>query len=151
MDRERLLIAKRARVASVVALCVIAGCGVPKPPPPVSVAGKVLKQGKPLATVVVRFWPEDPQLQERIKPATATTGEDGQFHCKTPPGRYKVTLFAPPQANLDPQIESGAPKSPVPRKPTAASIPSGYQSAESTPLSVEVPPGGKEDLVLAVN
>ena len=131
-------------------LAVVAGCSGPSAPLPAPVMGKVLKEGKPLATVVVKFWPEDAELQKLIKPATATTGEDGRFRLETPPGKYKVTLFAPPQTNLDPQIEGGAGKSSLPHTPRSASIPSRYGSPSTTPLNVEVLAGGTENVVLAV-
>src|SRR5262245_28935660 len=106
---------------SVAVIVTVAGCSRPPPPALVPVEGKVVRNGKPLATVVVRFWPEDEGLQKQITVATATTAEDGRFHVETPPGRYKVTLFAPPKSNLNPQIEGGAPKSSL---PPAQSLPS---------------------------
>lgn len=75
---------------------VVTGCGKPKPPPIVEVAGIVRLDGKPLKNVVVRFVPVNdlgPEYQ-----ASGVTDESGRFTlmCNGQPGacagEHRVTV-----------------------------------------------------------
>jgi hypothetical protein len=105
-------------------------------PPLVPVSGKVLGDGKGVAAVAVQFIP-DPAKNPNGYTAQANTGADGAFTLKTPPygdgaspGWYRVT------------VTSYGGKRSFPMK---------YTRFDKTPLIVEIPQGGKADLVLKVD
>jgi hypothetical protein len=110
-----------------------AGCGK-KAPPLVPAGGTVQAKGKPVAHVTLQFTP-DPVKNRDGHTAMAQTGEDGSFRLQTPPygegavvGTYRVTV-------------TGYPGQKVP----FSSI---YTRLDKTTLVVEIPQGGKSDLVL---
>jgi hypothetical protein len=122
----------------------LAGCS--KPPPP-NVTGEVeIKgraedaSGKPLAGVNLRFIVQEGGA---INSLTCRTKDDGTFFLRGRPGLYKVTVSAAPAA------PAGKDAKPAPPRPPEG-VPQEYGSAKSTPWEIEVPPGGKSDLVLAV-
>jgi hypothetical protein len=137
----------RAAAALLAGLVVAAGC-TGRPPEPVTVRGKILDaRQKPLAGVIVRFWPADLQggsAGDRL------TGADGTFEVSCPPGKYHVTLMAVPAAHgADPA--SGKAPQPAKSPATPATIPPSYQDAQKTPWrDIHVGPGGRAGLVLAI-
>jgi hypothetical protein len=127
----------------------LVGCrGALKPLPVVAVQGKVTdKVEKPVAGVVVQFWPTDEALQQRMKPAQAMVDEHGQFQLACPPGKYKVTVFAPPQAG--PRTLEGTPSGP-PAAQKSASIPEVFRQPSTTWLTVDVPEQGASNVVVSL-
>ena len=76
---------------------IVSGCGGPKPVPTYPVSGKVVIGGKPVASALVVFHPED-ATSDSPRPR-ATTGTDGSFtvsfgesQAGAPAGNYKVTV-----------------------------------------------------------
>jgi hypothetical protein len=111
---------------------VVSGCSK-APLPLVPVAGKVTYLGKPVADVSVQFVP-DPAKNPQGQPAVGQTGADGAFRLQTPnhgngalAGAYRVTVTGYPGRHT---------------------IPAKYSRHDKTPLGVEIPQGGKEDLQL---
>ena len=127
------------------------GCGK-HPPKPVSVSGKLVRDGKGLEGMRVVFWPREPNLQ-RVETATGTGGE---FSLECPPGGYLVTVN-PASGSGPPIPDSGMPttlrsnqSNRSNRTEKASSLASRYQDRQTTPLKVEVPAEGKKDVILAI-
>ena len=128
------------------------GCaGGPSPPPSVPVKGRVMQQGKALAGVVLTFWPQEQRLQALIKPPSGISESDGTFQISCPKGSYKVTAVTPPRTENVPALETKSRKSPAERvaRPMP-SIPELYSSPAGTPLQVDVPAAGVDNLILAI-
>lgn len=105
-------------------------------PPLVPVSGKVQSEGKGVAGVTVQFTP-DPTKNPNGYTAQGSTGTDGSFTLKTPPhgdgaspGWYRVTVAGYGNKQR---------------------FSSKYTRFDKTPLVVEVPQGGKNDMVLKVD
>lgn len=105
-------------------------------PPLVPVSGKVLSDGKGVPAVTVQFTP-DSVKNPNGHTAQASTGTDGSFTLKTPPygdgaspGWYRVTVAG--YGNKQ-------------------KFSSKYTRFDKTPLVVEIPQGGKSDMVLKVD
>jgi hypothetical protein len=119
----------------------LGGCGKSaEPPPQVEVKGKVLKASKkPVAWVAVVFHPHDAVGSASYRGGTA---KDGSFSLRCPAGKYRVTVTPLPlkgQASGPAEVaDPGKSGSPFDL----------YQNPESTPLKVEIPAGGKSDLVI---
>jgi hypothetical protein len=127
---------------------VVTGCSK-KPPTPVPVSGKVVRDGKALAGMRVVFWPRESNLR-RVE---AVTGAGGEFSLECPPGAYVVTVG--PAAGNGPAIpDSGMPPTPESNRPNrtekSTSIPDRYQARQTSPLNVEVPAEGKKDVLLDI-
>lgn len=111
------------------------GCG----PSNTNVSGRVeVTGGIPLGEGKLILMPEDPAPGQQ--PAGATIAPDGTFTCYSasggagiPPGRYKVMVSFP----------SGM-TGPNPLHETFAK----YTRLDSTPLSLDVPPGGLSGVVI---
>ena len=121
--------------AGLVAVC-LAGCGGGGDKPKlVPLAGRLVQNGKGLTAGVLTFHPPPGVTYNGDRPA-CPLGEDGEFVAKTfpygpgaPPGAYQVTL----SSDLLTRI----------KKPQ-------YGDPLKTPLTVEVPDGGVEGVVLEV-
>jgi hypothetical protein len=129
------LSAIRPSLAMIALLFVLSGCSK-NSPPLVPVSGKVLSDGKGVPSVIVQFTP-DPSKNPKGYTAQASTGADGSFTLKTPPygdgaqpGWYRVTVTG-----------YGGKQN----------FSSKYTQFNKTPLVVEVPQGGKSDVVLKVD
>jgi hypothetical protein len=121
------------------AALLVTGCGSPPPSPPpanlVPVQGRVTFDGTPVAGADLQFAPITNNLHEALV-AAATTDANGGFVLKSHPhgegalpGIYTVTIRFYPG---------------VPTK-----VPEKYGDPSTTPLKkVEIPAGGKKDLVL---
>jgi hypothetical protein len=127
----------------------LAGCGKPATPP-VPVKGKVIHQGKAVAGAHVTFWPKN----SREKQVDAFADSQGAFELECIPGAYKVTVL-PGSRSGDPSgaegsgpIDSRAPAAPATGGPP---LPKNVQDAVRTPLSVDVPAGGTDDVVLKLD
>jgi hypothetical protein len=129
------LIVLRPRVFCLAFLLCVGSCSknsIPLAP----VSGNVQHEGKGLAGVVVHFVP-DPSKNKNGHIAQGYTGADGSFSLKTPPhgdgaapGWYRVTVTG-----------YGGKQS----------FPSRFTLPDKTPLVVEIPQGGKSDVVLKVD
>jgi hypothetical protein len=113
-----------------VLLFVVNGCGSPTTVVPA--AGKVVIGGKPLANVPIQFNP----LDEKLLPANGVTDGNGAFVLSTYPhgegamvGSYKAFFTVYPQST---------------------DVPQAYRDSSTTPLQVEIPAGGKTDIVLTL-
>jgi hypothetical protein len=111
-------------------LLVFNGCG--PQPALVPAAGRVVRDGKPLAHVPVQFNP----LNENLLPAHSVTDADGAFTLSTYPhgqgamvGKYRAYFTVYPQST---------------------DVPQAYRDVSTTPLEVEIPPGGTDDIVLTL-
>jgi hypothetical protein len=130
-------------ILACVALCLLPGCGG-APPEPVAVKGKVVFEKKGVSWVRVTFWPQ----KMAVKPASAVCDLEGRFSLKCVPGNYKVTVIPIAQEETAPGIESGKAAADPARPKTPVVIAASYREASTTELTVEVPEGGKEDVVL---
>ena len=119
------------------AVVLLAVCGCSKGPSGlVPVAGKVECRGKPVAKATVTFTP-DPVKNLQGRSATAQTDDAGSFQLRTPPGEgalpgvYRVTITLYPGQ-----------KTPFSSK---------YTRIDTTTLLVEIPQGGRDNLVLKLD
>lgn len=129
---------------------VLAGCG-PPPPAFAPATGRVTLDGRPLAGVVVRFFP-DPDAHGRAGPvAMGETDDDGRFELNSVTGvrgvvvaTHRVTVAEPePEPPLPAELRGQAPPRPRPkRKPgEPPRFPPVYTDLAKTPLPpVEVRP-----------
>jgi hypothetical protein len=105
----------------------------------VPVRGRLIyRGGQPIPHATVQFVPADSRDKEALT-ATGQTDQEGYFQLKTyvlearkpftgaKPGRYKVQVVLYP----------GGPR-----------VPQQYMDADTTPLAVEVPDRGKDDVIL---
>jgi len=137
----------RNSLAGMAFLLLLPGCGnKTEPPPVVSVKGKIVCQGKAVPGVLIRFWPR--QAEPATRPVETVSGEKGEFSLSCPPGSYKVTVMNVPVSGTDPGLAAGG------RAPPAGSpmvtVPGNYSDRVETPLTVEAPEGGTDQLVLTV-
>jgi hypothetical protein len=115
------------------------------------VSGKVTYRGAPVAGAIVTFVPEG-----QGRTATATTGAAGVFSLTTVdssgamPGKYKVTVdkVAYPAGGSS-SMEEAARGNPAESQAKRV-LPAKYAQPASTPLAIEVPSGGKQDLDLTL-
>jgi hypothetical protein len=133
------------------------GCKKPDPPVPVSVKGKVVfADGKPVKGMVLTFHPSDEATKHSRMPVVAL-GEGGTFALECLPGHYKATLGAIPKSAGSAATEGpgGVPPPPA-SQPKAMMLDQKMQmmarhaDPSSTPLAVDVPGSGADDLVLTV-
>jgi hypothetical protein len=123
------------------------GCTSTPPPRPVPVRGMVLDaQKKPVAGVIVRFWPSD----QRGAPTDMVTQKDGAFELSCLPGKYHVTLMnVPAQHGADPA--SGTTPDPTKSKGAQARIPPRLTDVNKTPWrDIDVPGEGRNGLELVI-
>jgi len=115
------------------------------PPPREPVRGKVLAGGRPVAFVLVAFHPVDPADPNRYEGGTE---KDGVFTVECPRGSYKVTINALPVGaggdaaggNLSGADVGGLKQ-----------VPDNFRKKATTPLSADVPEGGRKDLLFNLN
>ena len=111
-----------------------------------NVTGSVTMGGQPQEGARVTFIPMDSKSD--VPPQGGATQADGKFTFKMPPGKYKVTVAKwvdksgnVPGESEDPTqdftqlLESGM---------LTQVVPAQYASPETTPLSAEIPAGGKD-------
>ena len=138
----------RTSAALLLGVLVFAGCaGRPPEPVPVPVRGKVIDaQKKPVAGVIIRFWPQ-PNYSGSRDGATQT---DGSFEVSCPPGKYEVTLMhIPSQHGGDPGAGGTAKAGKSASGKTA--IPPRLLDVKKTPWrDIDVPAEGRSGLELAV-
>ena len=131
-----------ARALLLLALVAPAGCGGPPAPEYAPVEGKVTRDGRPLAGVLVTFEPEPSPGANRARTAEGVTDEAGAYRLRTEDaggerdgaavGAYRVVL-------RDPAARPGDP-----RARASAVIPVEYTVPARTPLKdVAVPAGGR--------
>ncbi len=103
------------------------------------VQGKVLYQGKPLASALVAFHPQGDSIQER---SVGRTDEEGAFHLMTgevlgaPTGKYSVTIICPMPVDRPSQgMAFGGPSE------TEDRLKGAYAAANKSQLFVEVTEG----------
>jgi hypothetical protein len=138
-------------------LVLAVGCKKPDPPKPVSVRGKVVfADSKPVKGMVLTFHPADEATKLGRIP-TVALGEGGTFTLECLPGHYKATIGAIPKSAGSAATEGpgGVPPPPA-SQPNAMMMDQKMQmmarhaDASSTPLVVDVPGNGTDDLVLTV-
>jgi hypothetical protein len=122
-----------------------AGCAQ-KQPDPVHVQGSIVYNGKPAGGVLVTFWPED----SRRRSASALCDSAGKFTLECVYGPYKVTVSPNLQDAGAPGLEGGAARAPRSLAQPSLAIPQRFQSTSMTPLRVEVPEGGSDNLVVTL-
>jgi hypothetical protein len=124
--------------------CALGGCSArpTQAPPRETVEGQVVARGRPLPFVLVSLHPEDIADPERYDGAA---DQDGSFTLQCPKGSYKLTINPlPAGAAGDPGAgalagaDGGGP----------AAIPHAYRNRDSTPISIDVPEGGKKGVKL---
>jgi hypothetical protein len=138
-----------AVLAGMACLLLPGGCASKATPlPVVSVKGKIVCQGKAVPTVLVKFWPQHADVQK--KPVETASGAMGEFVLSCPAGVYRVTVVNIPGITSAPGLEekSGGAK---PAGTPVVSVPARYGDRMSTPWTVEVPEGGKDNLVLTID
>lgn len=113
----------------------VGGCS--SKPALVPAAGKVEANGKAVANATLQFTP-DAVKNPQGRTALAQTGDDGSFQLQTPPdgqgalpGAYRVTITVYPGQKIP--------------------FPSKYTRLDKTTLLVEIPQGGKSDLVIKLD
>jgi hypothetical protein len=130
-------------------LLLLAGCASKATPlPVVSVKGKVVCQGKAVPTVLVKFWPQHADIQK--KPVETASDSKGEFALSCPAGVYRVTVMNIPVITSGPGLEEGTGGA-KPAGTPLVSVPARYGDRTVTPLTVEVPEGGKDQLVLTID
>ena len=145
---NRICIARAVGVLALAALLFAVGACAKRPPKPVPVSGKVVRDGKGMPGMRVVFWPREPNLL-RVE---AASGPGGEFSLECPPGTYLVTVN--PGGNGPPIPDSGMPTTPESNRPNrtekAISVPDRFQERKTTPLNIEVPAEGKNDVLLDI-
>jgi hypothetical protein len=130
---------------AILGLLVLAGCAK-KPPDPVPVKGNVTCDGKPVGGVVVTFWPED----KGRRSASAICDQAGKFSLQCVSGWYKVTVSANLQGGGEPTVGGGTPGAAGGPPKQALAVPAHYAATSSTPLRIEVPEGGSDNLAVTL-
>ncbi len=138
-----------SRLPAIVALgaaCALGGCSGPatQAPPKVTVEGQVQARGRPVPFVLVRFYPQDPVDANAYD---GSSDRDGAFSVQCPAGSYKVTITPLPVGHGG---TPGAGSLAGPDSQEAEAIPAACRSREATPLTVEVPTGGKKGVTLTL-
>jgi len=110
----------------------------------VPVSGKVEDdRGKPVVEKILIFHPQD-ESNKHTKPE-ALTDKQGRFFVTCAKGRYKITLATPP-------------KGPGPGGPSGGFTPGAelgqknnpYRDPQQTPLLIDVPENGKDNITLTI-
>lgn len=128
------------RVIGIMLCLMAAGCGS-RPEPKVPLKGHVKdRAGKPLTGVMLTFYPDDPGAYT----PSVIPEKDGGFRTTCTKGRYRVVVgLLPAGSGADGLADPSATR-------PAPAIPEDYRSKDTTPWVLDVPAGGKEDVVLAV-
>jgi hypothetical protein len=130
---------------AVAAACAAWGCSArPTEATKETVEGQVTTQGRPVALVLVTFYPQDPADPKRYDGPAA---KDGKFSVSCPKGKYKVTLNPLPVGSGG---DAGAGGLAGADRNALSEVPASYRARGSTPLTVDVPDGGKKDVALEV-
>jgi hypothetical protein len=133
-------------------LGLLLGCNSASVSGTVPAGGKVTYQGAGVEGAIVTFVSED----DNGRPATATTGAGGEFHLTTVdapgalPGKYKVTVDKVQYAAGGSSSMEDAARGNAAESQPKRLLPAKYAAAASTPLAIEVPSGGKQDLDLTL-
>jgi hypothetical protein len=136
-------------LAGMACLLLLAGCGnKPKPPPLVTVKGKIVCRGKPMPAVLIKFWPRQANAQRR--PVDTVSGPQGEFSLSCPTGTYRVTVMNIPVSSAGPGLAQGPGGVGSLERP-AVIVPAIYGDRVDTPLTVEVPEGGTDQVVITVD
>src|SRR5947209_4340381 len=132
-------------LAGIACLLPLAGCGTKsKSLPVVSVKGKIVCQGKAVPGVLIKFWPRQADAQTR--PVETVSSPAGEFSLSCPAGAYRVTVMNVPVSSSDPGLaERGGVAESV--GSPAVIVPDNYADRVETPLTVEVPEGGTDQVV----
>jgi hypothetical protein len=134
-----------------IGLALLVGCDSGSVSGTVPASGKVTYKGAPVEGAIVTFVPEG-----NGRTATATSGVGGVFSLATVdaagalPGKYKVTVDKVeygPATNLS--MEAAAKGNPAEGQAKRV-LPAKYAQAASTPLTMEIPSDGKEDIELTL-
>jgi hypothetical protein len=126
-----------------------AGC-TSNQPAMVPVKGKVISGGKGVPGVRVNFWPRDP----KVRHIEAFCDAFGDFTLECPSGSYTVTVA--PSTGNDPALgQGGMPTGPPPSTPPTDKqksplVPARFQERQKSPLTLDIPPEGKGDVVLDI-
>ncbi len=142
---------RRRSMLGLICIFLLFGCNSASITGTVPVGGKVTYKGAPVEGAIVTFVPEG-----NGRTATATTAAGGVFSLTTVdaagamPGKYKVTVDkveygAGGSSSMEEASTGNAAEGKVKR-----ALPAKYAAAGSTPLSMEVPSGGKKDIDLAL-
>ena len=117
----------------------LAGCGGPEMAP---VSGRVTLDGKPLAGVVVNFFPVG--SKERPTPGypslSEPTGPDGRFALANPHLKRPGAVVGPHRVSVNTPVPASHPVNFSATAPYYDPLPPKYSSPSA--LSFEVPPGG---------
>jgi hypothetical protein len=133
-------------VAWLCAVICLAGCHK-KPLDPVVVKGRaVFEGGKPLAEVVLSFYPRDSTNSQQL-PA-AVTDKDGNFSITCLPGKYTATFNPIPKRHGSTGAAPSDHAVPAKGKGPDAKAIGKYQQPESSPWKIVVPAEGMEGLIL---
>jgi hypothetical protein len=122
----------------------VAGCGGPAyefAP----VEGKVTLNGKPLAGVIVKFYP-DSESTTQLPYATGTTDEAGEFRLSVS-AKQPGALVGPNIAVVSWPVRDRANPPPVPDAP----IPVRYRDVTASPFRFEVKPGPGQTIDLPMD
>jgi hypothetical protein len=111
----------------------------------VKVSGSVTKAGKAQDGVNVNFTATNPKEGE---PKGTRTDADGKFQLRIKPGTYRVSLTRLVDKKGNVPKESDNPTEDFTQLEASGYLrnvfPPAYADPSSTPLKVEIPPGGKE-------
>jgi hypothetical protein len=148
------MIGSRALTAAL-AMMVLFGCAKDKwtaqRPKVVHAGGQVLYQGKPLEGGHVTFSSSVVNVS-----AFARTDADGKFRLTTfetndgaVPGPHRVSVSKVKLVNpLDPSIDRTTTTANLPKTERRWMIPEHYGSVQTSGLAVDIPDGGKDDIVI---
>jgi hypothetical protein len=136
---------RKAAWAGALALLAGAGCSEPKYEF-AEVEGQVTLGNKPLAGVIVTFYPDDTGPKQ-LPYARGTTDASGRYKLSTPDGKAGALVGKNRVVVNWPLPERGDEKAPRARPP-GPPIPIPYTQAGQTPLVVEVKTGGPQTIDL---
>jgi hypothetical protein len=129
----------------------LVGCNSASISGTVPASGKVTYKGAPVEGAIITFVPEG-----NGRTATATTTAGGVFSLTTVdspgamPGKYKVTVDKVQYAAAgSPSMEEAARGNPAESQAKRV-LPAKYANPASTPLAMDVPPDGKQDIDLTL-
>ena|SRR5687767_4277097 len=142
---------RRRSLVGLIGLALLVGCNSGSLSGTVPVSGKVTYKGAPVEGAIVTFVPET-----KGRTATATTSAGGVFSLTTVdasgamPGKYKVTVDkveygAGGSSSMEEAARGNAAEGQAKRV-----VPAKYADVASTPLAMEVPSGGKQDIELTL-
>ena len=134
-------------LAGLIALGELTGCAGKPPPPPVPVKGKLTRKGQGVGGMVVAFYPNNASLGG---PITANTADDGGFQLECQAGGYRI-LVGPLPVNSGPAPGAGGGLEGAPSPNPSQDVPEKYRHLLGTPLRVNVPDNGMDDLVLKMD